>query len=75
MGNDGRPSPSAWRCANSMNGVVHREAVGTPATSSLTESWIHHDVQDPQSPEAWITTRQAASSSSIASVIVSLDDI
>ena len=43
--------------------VVTTVAVGTPAFSSLTESWILHDVQEPQSAKALMTTSQRAISS------------
>jgi hypothetical protein len=36
--------------------VVAMETVGVPSFSMPQESWIHHDVQLPQSEEAAITT-------------------
>src|SRR5688500_20061472 len=47
-------------------------AVGIPALSSLTESWILHDVHDPQSANALITTSQRAISSGKQSASVRL---
>jgi len=38
-----------------MNGVVQIVTARSPCRSSVTESWIHHDVQPPQSPEATMT--------------------
>ena len=38
------------------NGVLIRVTVGSPAFSSSMLSWTLHDVQDPQSPRAVITT-------------------
>lgn len=41
--------------ANSMKASVQIVTVGIPRFSNSTESWIHHDVQAPQSPMAVIT--------------------
>jgi hypothetical protein len=35
--------------ASPMNASVQIVTVGTPFRSSSTESWIHHDVHEPQS--------------------------
>ena len=42
------------------NAVVQIVTVGIPRFSSSTESWIHHDVQDPQSPMAVTTAPTSA---------------
>jgi hypothetical protein len=43
---------------------VHTVAVGMPLTSSSTESWTLHDVQEPQSPTPLTTAWQRLESSS-----------
>ena len=50
-------------CASFRNSIVTTVEVGIPAPSSLTESWILHDVHEPQSANALITTSQRAISS------------
>ena len=61
--------PSASRCvsASSTNSLVTITAVGRPPDSSITESCIQHDVQDPQSPMAVTTTSLLAAISAISS--------
>jgi hypothetical protein len=59
-------------CASLRNSVVTTVAVGIPALSSLTESWILHDVHEPQSANALITTSQRAISSGKQSASVRL---
>jgi hypothetical protein len=41
--------------ASPMNASVQMVTVATPFRSSSTESWIHHDVHDPQSLIAVMT--------------------
>jgi hypothetical protein len=54
--------PSAARCVTHSltNSVVTMTAVGRPSASSSIPSCKLHDVQDPQSPIAVITTSLAA---------------
>lgn len=48
---------SVFACARPSvkNGVVQIVSARSPWRSSSIESWIHHDVQPPQSPEATMT--------------------
>ena len=41
--------------ASPRNASVQTVTVGMPRFSSSTESWIHHDVHEPQSPMAVMT--------------------
>jgi hypothetical protein len=61
--------PSASRCvsASSTNSVVTIIAAGRPFASSITESCIQHDVQDPQSAMAVTTMSLLAAISAISS--------
>ena len=61
--------PRAARCVmlSLTNSVVTITAVGMPRVSRLIPSRIQHDVQDPQSPIAVMTTSLAAAISAIIS--------
>ncbi|MNC88566.1 hypothetical protein D3C83_43930 [compost metagenome] len=61
------PSASRCVCASSTNSAVAIIAVGRPFASSITESCIQHDVQDPQSAMAVSTMSLLAAISSINS--------
>ena len=54
------PRVSASALARTANSSVTIVAVAIPADSSLTESWILHDVQEPQSAKALMTRSQLA---------------
>src|SRR5580765_720904 len=58
--------------AREKNSSVTTVAVGIAALSSLTESWTLHDVHEPQSAKALITTSQRAISSGKQSASVRL---
>lgn len=45
------------------NAALMMVLVGTPRFSRYSESWIHHDVQPPQSPQALTTASTLPSSS------------
>ena len=49
--------------ASVINSSVTMVAVGIPAFSSCTESWTLHDVQEPQSAKALMTTSQCSANS------------
>lgn len=49
-----------------MNAVEITVEVGTPRVSSQAESWIHHDAQPPQSPQALTTASTLPSLSAIS---------
>ncbi len=51
-GRFGMPRLAASARASPRKASVQIVTVGTPFFSSSTESWIHHDVHDPQSPMA-----------------------
>ncbi len=52
MGRSLMPSLSAVFAASSRNCSVTMLRVGIPSLSMPQESWIHHDVHPPQSPDA-----------------------
>ena len=56
----GMPKAAHWVTDSLMNSVVMMTAVGRPSASSSMPSCRLHDVQDPQSPIAVITTSLAA---------------
>ena len=58
VGTLGMPRIFAWLRASGMNELLISNTVGNPSFSASTESWTLHDVQDPQSPSALITTSQ-----------------
>ena len=49
------PRISASAFPRGENLSVHTVATGMPFSSRMIESWIHHDVQEPQSPNALMT--------------------
>ncbi len=55
MGNKGIPWDCACNSPNVTNASVQMVIVGIPLFSSSIESWILHDVHEPQSPIALIT--------------------
>ena len=54
-GRSGMPRFFASSRASPMNASVQMVTVAMPRFSSSTESWIHHDVHEPQSPIAVMT--------------------
>ena len=56
------PRDRVSACANVQNSLLTTVAVATPALSSCTESWTLHDVHEPQSAKALITTSQRLAS-------------
>ena len=66
-GNAGKPSAFDSARPKASNSVEQIVTVGMPSFSSSIESWILHEVQEPQSPTALITTSHCTSSSKIAS--------
>ena len=57
-GNPGMPRISASALPSAWNSSVEKVATAMPCFSSLMASWIHHDVQEPQSAKAAATTWQ-----------------
>ncbi len=55
MGRSGMPRFFDSSRASPTKASVQMVTVGIPRFSSSTESWIHHDVHEPQSPMAVIT--------------------
>ena len=62
-GNSLMPRVALSVFASVINSSVTIVAVGIPACSSCTESWTLHDVQEPQSAKAFMTTSQCPASS------------
>ena len=58
MGMLGIPNTFAWFSAKPANGVLISKTDGRPSFSISIESWTLHDVQEPQSPRALMTTSQ-----------------
>ena len=53
-----------WLLASGMNAVLINSTVGSPSFSASMLSWTLHDVHDPQSPKALMTTSALVRSAS-----------
>jgi len=73
MGNSGIPRARRSTSPRTLNRWVQTVTVGTPRRSSSTESWILHDVQDPQSPRPTIATWAEVVNSSMTSCLAAID--
>ena len=73
MGNSGIPRARRSTSPRTLNRWVQTVTVGTPRRSSSAESWILHDVQDPQSPRPTIATWAEVVNSSMTSCLAAID--
>ena len=73
MGNSGIPRARRSTSPRTLKRWVQTVTVGTPRRSSSTESWILHDVQDPQSPRPTIATWAEVVNSSMTSCLAAID--
>ena len=67
MGRSGIPEDCAALTPNVKNSSVQMVATGIPFFSNSTESWILHEVQEPQSPYAFTTVWHRVAISSMKS--------
>ena len=65
MGNPGSPQPVASALASARNSSVQIATAGMPWRSSSMQSWIHHDVQEPQSQTAPTTASHSRTNASV----------
>ena len=73
MGNSGIPKARRSTSPRTLKRWVQTLTVGTPRRSSSTESWILHDVQEPQSPRPTIATWAEVAKTSMTSCLAAMD--
>jgi len=73
MGNSGIPKARRSTSPSTLKRWVQTVTVGTPRRSSSTESWILHDVQEPQSPRPTIATWAEVVNASMTSCLAAMD--
>ena len=62
-------------CPSFSNNLVDMVTLDTPSFSNSTESWILHDVHDPQSASPTMTISHFAANSSIISDFAGMDAV